>query len=118
MVCEPNRASNPIHVPGRTRQAQIPVEIITPSFEQHCDVGQPKRTDRAMTQKVQGKEPQIVFRAQDSHVQFAELDHLRALEDTIGLTLIEFTETHMQIYDRTHGFNGLKSSLCCRIMVL
>jgi len=63
-----------------------------------------------VAQKMQAEEPQIVFRAQDSDVEIAELDELRPLEDTICLTLVEFAETKMQIYDRPYRFDGLKSS--------
>jgi len=56
-----------------------------------------------VTQKVQAKEPEVVLRTQNSNVHLPQPDHLGALENTIGLLLVELAEAQVQIYQCPSG---------------
>jgi hypothetical protein len=92
MVCQTYRAGNPVGLPARARQTSIPVEITSQGLQQHSDVSDPERPNRAVAQSVEAKETQIILRCQDSHVNVAQTNPLRARENLVRLTLIEFAE--------------------------
>jgi len=98
MVCQAYRTRYPIDMPSRTRQAPVPVEIILAALDQNGNIGEPKRPNRSVSQKMQTKEPQVILRTQNSNIDLSQLNHLRALENRIGLLLIELAEAHVQIY--------------------
>jgi hypothetical protein len=92
MMRESYRAGNPIRLPARARQTPVPVEITSQGLQQHSDVRDPKRPNRAVAQSVEAKETKLVLRSQDSHFKVAQTNQLRARENLIRLTLIEFAE--------------------------
>jgi len=107
MVGEAYRARYPIHMPSRARQAPVPVEIILAALDQHGNIGEPKRPNRSVSQKMQTKEPQVILRTQNSDIDLSQLNHLRMLENTIRLLLIELAEAHVQIYGCPSGIGIL-----------
>src|SRR6185295_7430475 len=112
LVSESNCAGDPIRLPPRTRQASIPIEVITTPLEQDAYVAKPDRKHCAVPKQVHAKEAQVVFGAQYSYIHFAELDQSGPGKDVIGSSVIKLTETLVQVdiavlaFRTLEGFRG------------
>src|SRR5260370_8538266 len=60
---------DPVRLTARASQTQVPVEIVSPSLQQHSDVSEPNRPNSPVAQEMEATKTNTILRPQHSPPQ-------------------------------------------------
>jgi len=83
LIGKSDRAGNPIGDSAIACEALVPIEIRRPSFHGSPDVAKPERAAGSVPQHVDAQDPQVVFRAQQAHVDAVQIYQAGTLEQLV-----------------------------------